>query len=348
METFPRIERLSVPPPVVTIRDVAARAGVSLGTVSRVLSGHPSTSAEARARVTEAAAAIGYRPNAQARSLRLTRTLTIGLLVSDVRNPFFADVAHAAEQAALDADYVTFLGNANESVEQQDRYLEAFQTQRVDGVVLTPQGRGAGTLDALIASGMPVVFADRTVDGIEVPSVTTDSRSGLDQAIAHLASAGHSRIAFIGGPQSISTGRDRHTAFIDALPRHGLAIHPDLIAFGDFREASGSEATERLLAATERPTAIIAADNLMAAGALNAIRRHQSSFGADVELVAFDDIEWFAHINPPLSAIAHDPGAIGSAAVELLLQVIKGEAPQSIVLPTRFVNRTASDGDHHE
>jgi len=333
---------------VVTIRDVAARAGVSIGTASRVLSGHPATSPEARTRVTEAATAIGYRPNAQARSLRLTRTHTIGLLVSDVRNPFFADVAHAAEQAALDADYVTLLGNANEDVGQQERYLETFQTQRVDGVLLTPQGRGSGTLEALIASGMPVVFADRTVDGIDVPSVTTDSRSGLDQAIAHLAAAGHTRIAFIGGPQSISTGRDRHAAFVDALPRHGLTVHPELVTFGDFREASGFEATERLLASPERPTAILAADNLMAVGALTAIRRHHLTFGTDVELVAFDDLEWFAHVNPPLSAIAHDPGAIGSCAVELLLQVINGETPQSILLPTRFIDRSALGGGRDE
>jgi LacI family transcriptional regulator len=329
-------------PSGITIRDVAARAGVSLGTASRVLSGHPATSAETRARVTEAATALGYRPNAQARSLRLTRTHTIGLLVSDVRNPFFADVAHAAEQAALGADYVTLLGNANEDVDQQDRYLETFLTQRVDGVVLTPQGRGAGTLDALVAGGMPLVFADRTVQDVDVPSVTTDSRSGLDQAIAHLASAGHTRIAFIGGPQSISTGRDRHAAFIDALPRHGLAVHPELITFGDFREASGADATEDLLTGAGRPTAVIAADNLMAVGALAAIRRHHLAVGTDIELVAFDDIEWFSYVDPPISVIAHDPGAIGRCAVELLLRVIDGDEPQSVVLPTRFVDRTSS------
>ena len=128
----------------ITIRDVAEHAGVSLGTASRVVSGHPATSPQARARVAQAVAALGYRPNAQARSLRLTRTHVIGLLVSDVRNPFFADVAHAAEQAALGADYVTLLGNANENVDQQDRYLETFLTQRVDGVVLAPQGRRLG------------------------------------------------------------------------------------------------------------------------------------------------------------------------------------------------------------
>ena len=195
--------------------------------------GNPATSPDARARVTEAATALGYRPNAQARSLRLTRTHVLGLLVSDVLNPFFADIAHAAEQAALDADYVSLLGNANENVDQQDRYIETFLTQRVDGVVLAPQGPIGNTRHTSLDSRMPLVFVDRKVEGFDVPSVTTDSRLGLDQAVAHLVAAGHRRIGYIGGPQSISTGRERHDAFIDALQRQGLAVDPALITFGE-------------------------------------------------------------------------------------------------------------------
>lgn len=329
----------------VTIRDVAAHAGVSLGTASRVLSGHPATSPEARDRVTQAVTALGYRPNAQARSLRLTRTHAIGLLVSDVRNPFFADLAHAAEQAALGADYVTLLGNANENVEQQDRYLETFLTQRVDGVVLAPQGRGSGSLEALIDSRMPVVFVDRTVEGFDVPSVTTDSRVGLDEAIGHLIAAGHTRIAYIAGPQSISTGRQRYDEFTDALPRHGVDVDQSLITFGDFQEESGVRAAEQLLSASELPTAIIAADNLMALGALAAVRTRGLRLGSDIEVVAFDDIEYLAHFDPPVSVIAQDAGAVGHCAVELLMSVINGDEPESVVLPTRFIDR--SQGRRH-
>ncbi|GFG53208.1 LacI family transcriptional regulator [Mycolicibacterium agri] len=324
----------------VTIRDVAAHAGVSLGTASRVLSGHPATSADARARVTQAVTELGYRPNAQARSLRLTRTHAIGLLVSDVRNPFFADVAHAAEQAALGADYVTLLGNANENVEQQDRYIETFLMQRVDGVVLAPQGRGSGSLEALIESRMPVVFVDRTVEGFDVPSVTTDSRPGIEEAIASLTAAGHSRIGYIAGPQAISTGRQRYDAFIDALPRHGIDVDPSLITFGDFQEQSGVRAAQQLLAAPDRPTAILAADNLMALGALAATRQRGLHIGSDIEVVAFDDIEWLAHFDPPISVIAQDAGAVGRCAVELLLSVVEGEEPESVVLPTTFIDRS--------
>jgi LacI family transcriptional regulator len=323
----------------VTIRDVAAHAGVSLGTASRVLSGNPATSPEARTRVSDAVVALGYRPNLQARSLRLTRTNAIGLLVSDVRNPFFADVAHAAEQAALGADYVTLLGNANENVDQQDRYIETFLNQRVDGVVLAPQGRGSGSLQALVDSGLPVVFVDRTVTGFDVPSVTTDSRTGMTEAVAHLAAAGHDRIGFIGGPQAISTGRQRYEAFIETLPAHGLDVDDALITFGDFQEESGIRAAEQLLAANTRPTALIAADNLMALGALAAIRSRGLRIGSDIEVIAFDDIEWLAHYDPPISVIAQDTDAVGRCAVELLMQVINGEKPESIILSTRFIDR---------
>lgn len=322
----------------VTIRDVAAHAGVSLGTASRVLSGNPATSPEARTRVGEAVIALGYRPNMQARSLRLTRTNAIGLLVSDVRNPFFADVAHAAEQAALGADYVTLLGNANENVDQQDRYIETFLNQRVDGVVLAPQGRGSGSLQALV-DRMPVVFVDRTVDGFDVPSVTTDSRTGMTEAVAHLTVAGHDRIGFIGGPQAVSTGRERYDAFVAALPAHGRDVDPALITFGDFQEESGIRATEQLLATPTPPTAVIAADNLMALGALAAIRSRGLRIGSDIDVIAFDDIEWLAHYDPPISVIAQDADAVGRCAVELLMQVLNGEEPESIVLPTRFVDR---------
>ena len=209
----------------------------------------------------------------------------------------------------------------------------------MDGVVLAPQGPSA-TLDILLESRMPVVFVDRKVEGLDVPSVTTDSRLGLDEAVAHLVAAGHERISYIAGPQSISTGRERHDAFVDALARHGLPVDPGLITFGDFRLASGTEAAERLLAASQRPTALLAADNLMAEGALTTIRRQGLRIGTDVEVIAFDDIEWFAHMDPPISVIAQDAGDIGRRAVELLLRVIAGEEPESVVLPTTFIDRS--------
>lgn len=327
----------------VTIKDVAALAGVSVGTTSRVLSGNPSTSPAARERVHAAVAELGYRPDARARSLRSARSQTVGLLISDVRNPFFADVAHGAEQAALRSSYVTLLANANEDPKQQDTYLESFLTQRVDGIIIAPQGEESAHLRAL-ATTVPLVFVDRTVDGFEVPSVTSDNALGIDQAVAHLADRGHTRIGYIGGPRSISTGRARHDAFVRAVARHRLDTDPGLITSGDFRSASGAVAAERLLSGGQPPTALLAADSPMAVGALGALRRRGLRIGSDIDLVAFDDIEWFSELDPPLTVVSHDAQAMGSTAMRLLLDVIEGRTPESVVLPTRLVVRESSGG----
>lgn len=326
----------------VTIKDVAALAGVSQATASRVLSGSPATSPESRTRVLAAAADLDFRPNAQARSLRSTRTQTLGLLISDVRNPFFAELAHAVEQAALDSGYVTLLGNANENTDQQDRYLDTFISQRVEGVIAAPQGAGGGSLRALMERNIPTVFVDRIVEGIDVPSVTTEGRAGIREAMEHLAREGHARIGYIAGPLEISTGRQRLDAYLEAVADFGMDEDPELIFYGDFRSASGSAGAEHLLQLAKPPTALLAADSPMAIGAVAAMRRLGLKPGDDVALVAFDDIEWFSLLDPPLTAISHDVSAMGRAAVGMLLQVIDGQHPQSLRLPSRLVIRDSS------
>lgn len=326
----------------VTIKDVAALAGVSKATASRVLSGHPATSSEARARVSAAAQQLDFRPNAQARGLRSARTNVVGLLVSDVRNPFFADLAHAVEQAALAAGYVILLGNANESEVQQNRFLDTLIDQRVDGVIVAPQSDGSGSIRSLLERGIPTVFVDRTVQGVRVPSVTTDSRQGIKQAVRHLAEQGHRRIGYIAGPQSTSTGRERHAAFADAMLGAGLEQDPELTVFGDFQAASGAEATEQLLRLDKPPTAILAADSPMAVGAVGKIHELGLRIGQEIALVAFDDIDWFALLNPPLSVISHSVEDMGRAAIDLLVSVIDGGEPESVILPSELIIRESS------
>ena len=326
----------------VTIKDVAARAGVSVGTASRVLSGNPATSADTRERVAAAAAELDYQPNAQAQALRSTRTNSLGLLVPDVRNPFFADLAHAAEQAALSAGYVTLLGNANERNDQQDRYLDTLISRRVDGVIVAPVGDDGGRLRALIERKVPTVLVDRTVPGLDLPSVTTDSESGIRQAVQHLADLGHTRIGYISGPQATSTGRDRFAAFTRAVAEAGLSQDPDLVYFGDYQAASGSAGVHALMQLASPPTALLAADSLMAVGAISILHRLGLQIGTDIALVAFDDIEWFALLNPALSVIAHSVEDMGRIAIDLLLQVIAGETPDSVVLPSELIVRASS------
>jgi LacI family transcriptional regulator len=325
-----------------TIKDVAVLAGVSVATASRVLSGNPATSAEARTRVGAAAKELDFRPNAQARSLRSTRTNTIGLLVSDIRNPFFADLAHTVEQVALVSGFVTLLANANERAEQQDRFLDTLISRRVDGIIVAPQSEGSESIRSLIRREIPTVFVDRTIEGINVPSVTTDSDTGIRQAVRHLAAYGHTRIGYIAGPQTISTGIDRFASFVKAIADNGLSEDPALIYFGDFQAASGSVGVQRLLQLQSPPTAILAADSLMAVGAVAILHRLGMRLGTDIALVAFDDIEWFSLLNPALSVISHSVEDMGRIAVEMLLKVIDGTKPESVVLPSELIIRGSS------
>lgn len=326
----------------ITIKDVAALAGVSVATTSRVLSGNPATSADARSRVQAAVAELDYRPNAQARALRSTRTHSIGLLVPDVRNPFFADLAHTVEQAALVHGFVTLLGNANERKDQQDRYLDNLIARRVDGIIVAPLGDGSGSIRSVVGREIPAVFIDRTIEGIDLPSVTTDSDTGIREAVDHLAALGHTRIGYIAGPQSTSTGRERHASFVRAAGDRGLSLDPALIVFGDFQPESGSAAVRTLLALNEPPTALLVADSPMAFGAIGAIQKLGLRIGTDVALVSFDDIDWLALLDPPVSVVAHSVADMGRIAVDMLRTVIDGGTPASVRLPSRLIVRGSS------
>ena len=326
----------------ITIKDVAALAGVSVATTSRVLSGNPATSADARSRVHAAAAELDYHPNAQARALRSTRTHAIGLLVPDVRNPFFADLAHTVEQAALVHGFATLLGNANERKDQQDRYLDNLIARRVDGIIVAPLGDGSGSIRSVVGREIPAVFIDRTIEGIDLPSVTTDSDTGIREAVDHLAALGHTRIGYIAGPQSTSTGRERYASFVRAAGARHLSLDPALIVFGDFQAESGSTAVRTLLALHEPPTALLVADSPMAIGAIGAIQKLGLRIGTDVALVSFDDIDWLALLDPPVSVIAHSVADMGRIAVDMLRTVIDGGTPESVRLPSRLIIRGSS------
>lgn len=323
----------------VTIRDVAALAEVSQATASRVLSGHPATSPESRERVEEAARRLGFRPNAQARSLRKTRTNTIGVLVSDVRNPFFAEIAHVVEQHALAAEMATLLCNANESTTQQDRCLDLLVSQRVDGMIVAPQGDGSGSLREVLTLGKPVVFVDRVIDGVDVPAVTSDNRAGIVDAVAHLVGLGHRRIGYVAGPKETSTGRERLVAYREAVDANDLDGDEELIHQGDFQVASGVVGARELLDLATPPTAIIAADSLMTFGVLQECQRRSLRIGSELSLIGYDDIEAFRLVSPPLTVIAHDPARMGSLALDMIRDVLAGRDVASAVLPTSLVVR---------
>ncbi|MEV7086148.1 LacI family DNA-binding transcriptional regulator [Streptomyces sp. NPDC093085] len=321
------------------IKDVAAEAGVSAATVSRVLNGHPSVSPAARARVLAAVDTLGYRPNALARSLRTDETRTLGLVISDVLNPYFTSLARAVEEEARALGYSVVIGNADERPELQDHHIRTLLDRRIDGLLLSPAGPGAELIRDATDAGTPVVFVDRWIPGVDVPVVRADGRAAVAELVAHLLALGHRRPAIIAGPAATTTGSERVEAFRAALAGHGVELPDAYIGQGDFQAESGRRAAERFLRLPEPPDAVFAADNLMALGALDAFRARGLRVPEDIALAAFDDIPWFVHTDPPITAIAQPTEELGRAAVRALAARIAGRAAPSVTLPARLVVR---------
>ncbi|WP_199041162.1 LacI family DNA-binding transcriptional regulator [Glycomyces salinus] len=321
------------------IKDVAARAGVSVATVSRVINDNPRVSGENRARVVEAMTQLRYVPNAVARSLRTDATKTIGLIIGDILNPFFTALARSVEQAAREAGYTVVIGNANERAEEQDHYVRTFAEQQVDAFLICPTAEVTPSITELAVDGRPLAFLDRTLPGLAVPTVRVDGARAIDGLVAHLARLGHRRIGYISGPDSLSSGRDRTEAFLAAMRRHGMEIRPEYVETGDFQAESGRASTVRLLSLPEPPQVIFAGDNLMALGALDEIRGRDLRLGRDVGLASYDDVPWFVHVDPPITAIAQPTEELGHRAVAVLLDLLDGREPESTTLHAQFIPR---------
>jgi LacI family transcriptional regulator len=321
------------------IKDVAAHAGVSVATVSRVLNDSPKVSQEARTKVHAAVEALRYRPNAVARSLRTEATHTLGLIIGDILNPFFAVLARAVEDEARAAGYTVVIGNADERPEQQDHYVRTLLEHRVDGLLICPTAEITPLVEDCVEAGGPLVFLDRTLPGLNVPSVRADGTRAIHELVEHIRDLGHRRIAFISGPELLSTGRERTQAFLDAMRANGLEAREEYVEAGDFQEASGRGIAARFLDLPEPPKVIFAGDNLMALGALDEIRARGLRIPDDVALASFDDVAWFVHVDPPITAIAQPAEELGRRAVRALLERIQHRPVESVVLPARLVIR---------
>jgi LacI family transcriptional regulator len=323
------------------IADVTRLAGVSTATVSRVLSGLDGVSPRLRGRVLRSVDELGYRPNAVARSLRVGATHTLGLVVCDVLNPFFTELARAVEDEAREAGYAVILGNADERPERQDAYVEALLDRRVDGLLISPAVKTSPLIQTAVRRGASIVCVDRTVEGLDVPTVRADGSRSTAELVDHLVGLGHRRIATIAGPQATITGRERLVAFLGALAAHGLEVPEGHVELGSFQQGSGHAAMRRLLTLPERPTAVFAADNLMALGALQALRAAGLRVPDDMALASFDDSPWFELIDPPITAIAQPTAELGRVAVRALLDVLAGRHARSRLLESRLVVRAS-------
>ena len=307
----------------VSIKDVAARAGVSVGTVSNVLNRPERVAEETRTRVQLAIIALGFVRNEPARQLRAGRSRTIGLLVLDAANPFFADVSRGAEEAAALAGLAVILCNSGQDAVKETSYLNLMAEQRVQGLLLTPVDADPIRLSRLVERGMPVVLLDRRAEGAGMCSVSVDDVSGGDLAVSHLLEMGHERVAFIGGPTTIAQVKDRLQGARNALARAGR--DPDslvTITTTSMTVAAGRGAGERLggLPVKRRPTAAFCGNDLLALGLLQEMIRQGLDVPNDVAIVGYDDIEFAAAAAVPLTSVRQPRHLLGKTAADLLLE----------------------------
>lgn len=304
---------------MVTIRDVAARAGVSSTTVSHVINKTRPVSDDLSARVEAAMVELGFQPNALARSLRRKQTQTFGMIVPDSANPFFAEIGRGIEDTSFAAGYSIILCNSDGDRNRELLYLDLLVQKQVDGVLLVPTGDHAELAARLRTRNIPVVVIDRDVSDAPIDRAHIDNVAGGCMATRYLIELGHRRIGYIGGPPHLSPVPGRGAGYLRALEEADLSIDDRLIVAGNFRDVGGYNGTQALLALPDRPTAIFAGNDLMAIGALAAARAAGIAVPAELSIVGFDDIHLAGYINPPLTTVAQPKYELGVIAAELLL-----------------------------
>lgn len=316
----------------VTREDVAKLAGVSVATVSYVVNDGPRPVASAtRERVLQAIEQLGYQPSAVARSLRTQRTLTVGLVVSDILNFFHSGVAKSVEEAARRAGYTVILCNSDEDPEQELMYLQMLQQKRVDGIILVPTGGNVGYLQSIIDQEWNLVQLDRRLDELETDSIVIDNEPGAYVAVKHLIELGHRRIALIGAPFHLTPGRGRRAGYERALREAGIPIEAELMAEGNFKEQPGMQLTRYFMSLSEPPTALFAANNRLGLGAIEALQEQGRAIPDDVALAVFDDVEYYALLSPRITAVSYSIYDLGQIAFELLLNRMTAETDGHVV-----------------
>lgn len=307
-----------------TIADVARAAGVSTATVSRVVNGNTDVDPAMAARVRTAVEQLSYRPSRLARSLRTRRSAVLGLIISDIRNPFFTDMVRGVEDVAFANSYSLVLCNSDEDLIKERDYLKLVVAESMAGVVLAPASAQETDLSGLTGAGVPVVTVDRRAPDPTVDVVLIDNTGGARLAVEHLVDAGYRRIGFISGPTAISTGAERLAGYRAAVRSRKLGTGAELIRYADFHETGGRAAMTRLLTADQHIDAVFVANNLMTLGALEAIAAAGLTIPDDIAVVGFDDMAWAPLLRPSLTTVAQPTYQLGAQTARLLLDRING------------------------
>ncbi len=327
-----------------TLRDVADSAGVHPATASRAL--NPETrrlvNTETAERVIRAAAALGYRPNPIARSLKTSRSTSVGLVIPDLTNPLFPPIVRGIEDVLGPAGYNAWIVNTDNDPDREQAQIESLRFRQVEGLIVATARLEHPFLDGLAAAGLPLVLVNRRMSRGDIPSVTADDAAGVALAMAHLVELGHRRIAHLAGPQHTSTGRTRANAFRQALADHGLPDEPALrVECASWTELAGAAGLRELLDAGVDCTAILAGNDLIALGCYDALADRGARCPDDISIVGFNDMPYADKLNPPLTTVRIPHYAIGAEGAQLLLDRLRDphRHTRSVVLPLTLVVR---------
>lgn len=317
---------------------------MSTATVSRALNGTGRIAPATRTAIDQAIEQLGYRPNTIARSLVTRSTQTIAFLLPDITNPFYASLVSGIQQITLERDHTMLLCTTEGDPEREEQYLNLLRAKQVDGALVDGLVLPPDRIARFVEDGFPIVCLDRDVDSPAVPLVQVDNRLGARMATEHLLSLGHTRIAHVAGAEELRISEQRVAGYRDALARAGVQADPRLVVTGAFTEGGGYHATRAVLESGGEPTAVFAANDLSAIGAINAIVESGWRVPTDVSVVGFDDLRLSAFTTPPLTTIHQPAGEIARRATEILVDLIRGRPVHRLqyLLEPRLVVRSST------
>jgi LacI family transcriptional regulator len=331
----------------IDLAEVARRAGVSTATVSRVLNDYPFVRDKTKDKVLKVIRETNYRVNAVARNLRRKKTHSVGVIVSNVLSPFYSVIAKSVEDAAIRNGYRTILCNGGDNPEKELNYLKVLHENRVDGIILSPTGKNRDYLSYLLGSGIPVVFVDRIVEGIECDTVLVNNREASRGAVEFLFERNYRRIGFISGPEDRLTGVERFEGYREAFASRGMGEDASFVRYGDFSYESGRECALRLMESAGIDS-LYAANIDMGTGAFHVLKEKGVHVPEDIGFVMFDDPDWSTLVTPQVTAVRQPVYSLGSTAADLLLKrIMEGgkyldKEPLKIVLEAKLVVRESA------
>lgn len=327
-----------------SIKDVAKIAGVSTATVSHVINKTRFVSDAVRARVERAIVERGYYPNAHARSLASGNSRILGLVISDIANPFFPELVKAVETAAFERGYDVVLSNTNYDAERASHYVRRFIERKVAGVAILTSELDQNLIDELARRAVPVVFLDVGTPGLQMSNLRVDYAAGIEQAMLHLVALGHKSVAFVSGSTNLRSAARRLEVFEQLKPQL-FPDAPDKVYYGDFKVEGGRRAAAEILSNRDKlPTAILAANDLMALGAIDEFRRRGLEVPRDVSVIGFDDISFAALSAPALTTVNLPRTELGARAIEALMATVTNphEKGVEITIPTSLIVRNST------